>query len=98
VRTNVVSAIAGVEIQSPEPDALAKRWAEILELPLKDGGITLQNAKLRFVKETDGRGEGLSGLDLKAGDRKHALDAAEKQGRRISDDTVMVCGMRMRLV
>jgi len=98
VRTNVVSSIAGVEIQSPEPDALAKRWAEILELPLKDDAIALQNAKLRFVKETDGRGEGLSGLDLKAVDRKHALDAAEKQGRRIGDDTVMVCGVRMRLV
>jgi hypothetical protein len=98
VRTNVVSAIAGVEIQSPEPEALAKRWSEILELPLKDGGIALQNAKLRFVKETDGRGEGLSGLDLKAVDRKHALDAAEKQGRRISDDSVMVCGVRVRLV
>ena len=98
VRTNVVSAIAGVEIQSPEPEALAKRWSEILELPLKDGGIALQNAKLRFVKETDGRGEGLSGLDLKAVDRKHALDAAEKHGRRISDDSVMVCGVRVRLV
>ena len=98
VRTNVVNSIVGVEIQSPEPDALAKRWAEILELPVKDGGIALQNAKLRFVKETDGRGEGLSGLDVKAADRKHALDAAEKHGRRISDDTVMVCGVRMKLV
>ena len=66
-------------------------------MPLKDG-IALENSTLRFVKETDGRGEGLSGLDLTAVDRKHALDAAEKQGRRVSDDTVMVCGMRVRLV
>jgi hypothetical protein len=98
VRTEVVSSIAAVEIQSPEPDALAKRWAEILERPLKGNSIGLDNASIRFVKETDGRGEGLSGLDLKATDRKHALDAAEKQGRRIGDDIVMVCGVRMRLV
>jgi hypothetical protein len=101
VRTNVVRAIAGVEIQSPDPDALAQRWAEILDLPLKDGGhpsVALQNATLRFVKETDGRGEGLGGLDLAAVDRKHALEAAEKHGRRIGDDTVMVCGVRFRLV
>jgi hypothetical protein len=98
VRTNVVRAITGVEIQSPDPDTLAKRWAEILDLPLKNGSVALQNATLRFVKETDGRGEGLSGLDLAAADRKHALDAAEKQGRRVGDDTVMVCGVRMRLV
>jgi hypothetical protein len=37
-------------------------------------------------------------LDLAATNKKHALDAAEKQGRRLSDDTVMVCGMRMKLV
>jgi Glyoxalase-like domain len=98
VRTNVVSAIKGVEIQSPEPDALAKRWAEILDLPLKNGTIAVENATLRFVKETDGRGEGLSGLELAATDRKRALDAAEKQGRRINDDTVMVAGVRFRLV
>ena len=98
VRTNVVRAIRGVEIQSPEPDALAKRWSEILDLPLEGNAVAVQNATIRFVKETDGRGEGLSGLDLAATDRKHALDAAEKQGRRIGDDTVMVCGVRFRLV
>jgi len=101
VRTDVVRAINAVEIQSPEPEPLAKRWAEILNLPLKnlpDPSIAVDNATIRFVKETDGRGEGLSGLDLAATNKKHALDAAEKQGRRISDDTVMVCGMRMKLV
>ena len=98
VRTNVVKAINAVEIQSPEPDALGKRWAEILNLPLKNGAIAVDNASIRFVKETDGRGEGLSGLDLAATDKKHALDAAEKQGRRLSDDTVLVCGMRIKLV
>lgn len=98
VRTNVVRAIKGVEIQSPEPEALAKRWAEILDLPLEGNAVAVQNATIRFVKETDGRGEGLSGLDLASSDRKHALDAAEKLGRRVSDDTVMVCGVRFRLV
>lgn len=98
VRTNVVKAINAVEIQSPDPDGLGKRWAEILNLPLKNGAIGVDNASIRFVKETDGRGEGLSGLDLAATDKKHALDAAEKQGRRLSDDTVMVCGMRIKLV
>jgi len=98
VRTDVVKAITGVEIQSPEPDALAKRWAEILKLPLKERTITVDNSAIRFVQETDGRGEGLSGLDLQATNKKRALDAAEKMGRRIGDDTVMVCGMRMKLV
>ena len=98
VRTDVVKAITGVEIQSPEPDALAKRWAEILNLPLSERTIKVDNSSIRFVQESDGRGEGLSGLDLVATNKKRALDAAEKMGRRIGDDTVIVCGMRMKLV
>jgi len=98
VRTEVVSAIKGVEIQSPDPDELANRWAEILNLPLKDRTIKVDNSSIRFAKDTDGRGEGLSGLDLASNNKKRALDAAEKLGRRIADDTVMVCGMRMKLV
>jgi hypothetical protein len=98
VRTDVVKAITGVEIQSPEPDALAKRWAEILNLPLSERTIRVDNAAIRFVQESDGRGEGLSGLELASTNKKRALDAAEKMGRRIGDDTVMLCGMRMKLV
>lgn len=98
VRTDVVKAITGVEIQSPEPDALAKRWSEILELPARNNTISVDNATIRFVKETDGRGEGLSGLDLAATNKKRALDGAEKLGRRVGDDTVLVCGVRFRLV
>ncbi len=103
VRTNVVRAIAAAEIQSPEPDALAERWSEIVELPLERGAdghpsLRLDNAAIRFVPETDGRGEGLGGLDLVAVDRARALKEAQRRGRRLPDDVVMVGGVRFRLV
>jgi hypothetical protein len=103
VRTDVVRAIAAAEIQSPEPDALAARWAEILELPVKpDAGgrasVRLENAAIRFIKDNDGRGEGLGGVDLTVVNRSRALNAAERLGRRISDELVMICGVRFRLV
>ncbi len=103
VRTHIVRAIAAAEIQSPDPAGLASRWSDIVQIPATrdDRGnpaIRLENATLRFVKDEDGRGEGLGGLDLVATDRKAMFANAEKRGKRVSDDVVMICGMRMRAV
>jgi hypothetical protein len=102
VRTEIVRAIAAAEIQSPEPQALAEKWSRILELPLKpdaagNPSLRLQNATIRFVKDADGRGEGLGGLDLVVADRARLLANAQKRGRA-SGDVVTVCGMRLRPV
>jgi hypothetical protein len=101
VRTDVVRAIAAAEIQSPEPEALATRWSEILELPVKRDGaqsfLSLDNGVVRFVVAGDGRGEGLGALDLVVTDRPRLLAAAERRGRRVSDTLVEVCGMRFRV-
>lgn len=93
VRTDVVRGIAAAEIQSPAPAELAERWSAILDLPVKVGNkehwtIRLDNATLRFVTATDGRGEGLGGVDLLV------ADGIETPG----DDIVMVGGVRFRLI
>jgi len=103
VRTKVVRGIAAAEIQTPDPADLAARWGQIVELPVKNeaGGaasLHFDNADVRFVKDTDGRGEGLGGVDLLVADRARLIAAAEKRGRRISDDVVNICGVRFRLV
>jgi hypothetical protein len=103
VRTDIVRAIAAAEIQSPEPAKLAARWGEILELPVQPNAagnptITLQNASIRFVKDADGRGEGLGGIDLVAVDRARALASAQRRGRAGAADSIAICGMRIRLV
>lgn len=102
VRTDVVSAMTGAEIQSPDPEPLARRWAEIAQMELtRDDrgrpGFDLDNARLRFVEATDGRGEGLGGIDLKTLDREHVLREAEKRGCPVSGDQVIVCGTRFYL-
>jgi Glyoxalase-like domain len=67
-RVEVVTGIGAAEIQSPDPERLANRWGDILERrPDRRGElheIELDNATLRFVEATDGRGEGLGGIDL----------------------------------
>ncbi|HKA54548.1 MAG TPA: VOC family protein [Candidatus Binatia bacterium] len=103
VRTEVVRGIAAAEIQTSDPADLAARWGQIVELPAKAdaegrASLRLDNAGIRFVKDADGRGEGLGGVDLVVADRPRLLAAAERRGHRISDDLVQVCGVRFRLV
>lgn len=103
IRTDVVRGIAAAEIQTPDPADLAARWGQIVELPVgmdAEGqpSLRLDNAGIRFVKDSDGRGEGLGGVDLVVANRSRLLAAAERRGRRLSDELVHLCGVRFRLV
>ncbi|MBT3535688.1 MAG: hypothetical protein HN478_17540 [Rhodospirillaceae bacterium] len=103
VQTDRTAAMVAAELQSPDPDALAARWGEILNLPIAKGAsgaseIVLDNATLRFVEATDGRGEGLGGVDVQAADRGAILVAAESRGLAVDGDSVNICGTRFRLL
>jgi len=102
-RTEVVSDIRAAELQSPDPTALARRWSEILDIPVERDAhavptINLDNAVLRFVEAADGRGEGLGGLDLAATDAARAFAEAERRGLRTGEEEITICGTRFRLI
>ena len=67
VRPSGPEGISAVEIQANSPAVMAARWAEVLGRPLDDTTLRLDEGEIRFVKATDGRGEGLSGLELVGG-------------------------------
>jgi catechol 2,3-dioxygenase-like lactoylglutathione lyase family enzyme len=103
VRTDVVSALVGAELQCQDPAALAALWSRVLGLPVAQVGsgepcIQLQNGTLRFVRAVDGRGSGVGGFDLKVVDQLGLLAAAADRGCDHSDEQVMVCGTRINLV
>ncbi len=104
VRTDVVSRLAGVELQGEDPEALARLWARILGLPLRGTGpcgcaeIQLQNGTLRFVPAADGRGPGVGAFDLEVVGRARLLAAAEERGCEHTEDHVIICGTRIHLV
>ena len=103
VNTSRVSSISAAELQSPEPVRLAARWSEIAEIDLMpdaDGHPTMQldDATLRFVEASDGRGEGLGGIDVVATDRDAILDAADRLNCAVDDQQVAVAGLRVNLV
>jgi hypothetical protein len=102
-RSPTVRGITAAELQSDAPDELAARWSAILDRPVSGEGdpptITLDNATLRFVAATDGRGEGLGGIDVDVDPltRAAVLERAESRGRRVADDVVFVGGVRVRV-
>ena len=101
-RTGTVTGITAAEIQAENPPAVATRWAELLGLPVdatdEDAPmVLLDNAALRFVPAVDGRGDGLSGIDLGVIAPADVLAAAERRHLPVSDDTVTIGGVRIRL-
>jgi hypothetical protein len=101
-RNHVTTALLAAKIQSADPAALAARWSEIVERPVSrsaygDAEIILDLGALRFVRDSDGRGEGMSGVDLRVRNRAWIAEAAGKRGYRVDGDAVTVCGTRFRL-
>lgn len=102
IRTDTVSALTGVDLQSDDPPRQAALWSQLLEQPLEEEpddtpALVLENARLRFVAATDGRGVGISAFELRAVDLPCVLAEARARGLALSDDTVQLGGTRFRL-
>ena len=100
-RLERVSGIAAAEVQCDDPDGVAARWSEIAQIDLSGPArrsLPLDNAEIRFVPCTDGRPEGLGGIDLACADPQAALQAAEARSARTGDRQIHLCGMRINLV
>jgi hypothetical protein len=101
-RLDRVTGIAAAEMQCDDPQRVAARWSEIAEINSEevDGTPTLalDNATLRFVPCTDGRPEGLGGIDVTTADKAALLEAAQARGLVTGTDEVYLCGMRIRLI
>ena len=91
----------GVELQGPDPVEIADLWSKVSGEPVhRDGSelsIQFNNATLRFVEATDGRGPGLGGLDILVADREGIVDRAKARGCYVNDQEVLICGTRFYL-
>lgn len=102
VRREVVSEITGVAMQAPDPEGVARRWAEILDRPCREVGprrfeVALERGALAFVPAHDGRGEGVCGLRLRAENRDKVLAAARDRGHLDQAGQVNICGVTIGL-
>lgn len=94
----LATAVTGAELQSDDPEALARRWSEILDRPVSADAsvhsIALDNARIRFVQARDGRGEGLGGIDLAVPDVDALTARCRQQGLTLVDGGVVIGGVR----
>jgi catechol 2,3-dioxygenase-like lactoylglutathione lyase family enzyme len=98
-RSDMTNGLAGVEIQSEDPDATAAHWSRILGRPVAGDIIPLDDdGEIRFVPIADGRGPGISAFDVRVVDRERVLAAAKKRHKQHGPAQVEVCGCRINLV
>lgn len=104
-RTTRATGVVGVDLQAEAPDAMAKRWAEVLAHPVasttgEDGEEypTLDlsgGGSIRFLPARDGRGEGVCGLAIAVRDADAVREAAGSAAR--ADGTLALCGTTIHL-
>jgi hypothetical protein len=99
IRKDVTQALTGVEMQSPEPQALAEHWGKIIGIPVtksKTGEpeLALPNCSFTFVK---GASDLMGGLTFKVSNVAKVLAAAEAKGHAVSGDCFALGGVTFRL-
>ena len=100
IRQDVTQALTGVEMASPQPQALAEHWGSILGISVTaaQGGepeLKLPNCSFRFIK---GESDLMSGLDFRVADVAAVRDAAKQRGCAVSGDSFRLGGVTFSLV
>ena len=99
IRRDVTQALTAVEMQSPDPAALAEHWGRIIGIaPGKAGDgaeLKLPNASFRFVK---GANEIMSALEFRVIDAAHVLHTARSKGHAVAGNEFLLGGVTFRLV
>lgn len=106
VRTEDSLAISGVTVQGEDAAGtatMAARWAEVLGVPATPvaGGFEQrlsQGGTIRFEVASDGRGEGVSCIELTVRDPQRILARAQARGCVDAQGAIVLCGTRVSLV
>jgi hypothetical protein len=94
--------VVGVSIGAADPQAMARRWAQVLGLaePAAQAAgswrLVLDGASASFAT-ADARGEGIVGFELAVADSAAVLGRARKLRLSVADHTVALMGVRLAL-
>ena len=100
IAKDVTQALIGVEMTSPQPQALAEHWGRILGIAVTESEsgepeLKLPNCSFRFI---EGDSDIMSGLRFRVADVAAVRDAARKRGCVVSGDSFWLGGVTFRLV
>src|SRR3954452_17271502 len=99
IRKDVTQALTGVEMESPEPRALAEHWGKIIGVAVSNNQngepeLKLPNCTFRFVK---GASDLMSALTFRVSNIGSVLDAAKAKGHDVSGNSFLLGGVSFRL-
>jgi len=100
IRKDVTRTLTGVEMQSPDPLALAEHWGRIIGVAVTrsdagDAELRLPNCRFRFVK---GEAEIMSALEFRVRDVAAVCEAARRRSYSVSGNEFLLGGVIFRLV
>lgn len=103
VRTERARTVSGVELAAGDPEALAARWAQVLDRPATRTSaghyaIALDPGVVRFSPSASDPTPHVVGYEVAVADPARVLDAARARGLDVAGDAVTVAGTRLALV
>ncbi len=101
IRTDQARTLLAAEIETPEPENLARHWGKILELSVQGGSDPrlepAADGAIRFLPSPDGRTECLGGLIIEVADVARACGAAAARGYEVERNAFHLAGVHFRL-
>ena len=98
-RTDDVLDLTGITLTAPDPDALARRWAELLDLPLDPADprrLPLTRGEIRFAGGPAGQGTSIATIELKVADLDATLRRARDAGLDVRPEGISIGGVWFR--
>lgn len=95
--TNAVG-ISYVTIQHKDPAALARRWGELLQKPVKDNCVALEQGAIRFTAPIDADGTGVVEIGVALRDAAKAREAARKRDLLDAEGRARIGGVAFALL
>ncbi len=99
VNTSTIKRFVGVEIQSDNPESMKNKWQSLLRVPdekISDTEINLDTTWIRFIKDEDGRGPGVSAFCIEANDNSSLLKKADDLGL-VNEEEIFIGGVKFLL-
>ncbi|KCZ92971.1 VOC family protein [Hyphomonas johnsonii] len=93
-RRSKAGRLTGAVIESPDPDALAKRWSEVLGAGLAGRKVQLEDAALEFAPAETER---LVAFRMNFPDTEDILARAKRAGLAVDGQTIHVAGVSLVL-